>query len=313
MRRRQQKARQSHYCLLVNKSAPNYSRRAVERLTAQIRRRGGYFTVFEPESAAQLSQTAQKVCGLRRWHRGAPQQFSRRGKVTGLVACGGDGTFNQVARVALKANIPVGMLPMGSENNIARALCGSVDHDDAIKKIVARKYRKIDTATAAGQIFVSSAGIGFIPQLGQLLKSRGKPRFCLSWSPLASRAAASVKLRKMVVKIDAFRFEVQPIMVNVNLLPYTLTLPLSPVSAFDDHRAEVLLDFGPEASVFAPFVRQICRKKYTYGNQVKLFRGADISIEPARGALLYYDGELVEVKDNALEVKIASRQLKVFC
>lgn len=260
-RRRHDKGKHIHYCLLVNRTASEYNQRVVKKLIERIRQKGGYYTVFEPESRAQLYQTAQRACGLRRWFRAAPQQFARRGKVTSLIACGGDGTVNQVARVAAKADLPLGILPMGKLNNIAKSLCGSADPDLAINKIMARNYRKIDTATVAGQMFIGSAGIGFTPEMTELLAGRKPPRFCLGWSGLASKAASAVEMKRVIIQIDAFRFEVHPTILNINLLPYSFGLPLTPLSVPDDKTAEVVFNFGVDTEPFSTFVRQICRKK----------------------------------------------------
>ena len=312
-RRRHEKSKHSHFCLLVNKSASNYNERDVQKLIGQIRAKGGYYTVFGPDSASYLSQTAQRACGLRRWPRSAPWQFAKRGKVTSLIACGGDGTVNLVARVALKADLPLGILPMGRLNNIAVSLYGSADPDVAIDKIVSRKYCKIDTANVAGQMFIGSAGIGFAPQMTELLASHRQPRFCMGWGSLATKASASVKIKKTVIKIDAFSFEVKPIILNVNLLPYSFGLPLSPMSDNNDRTAEVIFNFGVDTEPFSTFARQICKKKYIYGSSVKLFRGKEISFEPAGGTMLYYDGELMKLSGATAEVRIGEEQLKVFC
>jgi diacylglycerol kinase family enzyme len=313
MRRRRAKGKHSHYCLLVNRAASGYDARHIKKLIEGIRGSGGYYTVFEPESAALLHQTAQRVCGLRPWRRGAPQHFARRGKVSALIACGGDGTFNIVAKVALKADIPAGMLPMGDNNDIARSLCGVADIDVAIEKILKRSYRKIDTVSVGQHFVVGSAGIGLIPEISRMLKKSGRPRFCLGWSSLAAKATASVKTKKMTVKIDAFRFEVHPVMLNINLLPYSVTLPFSPASVVDDRCVEVILSFEPDAAPLSTFVRQVCRKKHMYGDHVRLYRGTDINIEPLKNVTLFCDGELVELKETSLKVTLGERQLKVFC
>ncbi|UCE24699.1 MAG: hypothetical protein JSU74_01215 [Candidatus Zixiibacteriota bacterium] len=313
MRKRHEKGKHSHYCILVNRSAAGYSKVCVSKLIGEIRRKGSYYTVFEPDSATQLYQTAQRACGLRRWHRGAPQQFSRRGKVTSLIACGGDGTVNLVARVALKANLPMGIVPTGKLNNIAMSLYGKSDPERAISKAVGRNYRKIDTAVAAGQLFIGSAGLGLACSMTELLNGRRQPRFCLGWSGLASKAAAAVDLKKVVIKIDAFRFEARPIIMNVNLLPYSFGLPLSPISVSDDRTAEVIFNLGIDTEPFSTFIRQVCRRKYIYGSSVKLFRGRDIGLESVKGQVLYYDGELMSLNQDRLDVKIGTSQLKVYC
>ncbi len=312
-RRRHEKGRHTHYCILVNRTASEYSQRHVKKLCERIRQKGGYYSVFEPESRTQMYQTAQRVCGLRRWPRAIPQQFARRGKVTSLIACGGDGTVNQVARVALKADLPLGILPMGNLNNIARSLCAGADADTAIDRITERHYRKIDTAAVAGQMFVAFAGIGFAPEMTELLAGRKPPRFCLGWSGLASKAASAVEVKKILIRIDAFRFEIHPTILNIHLLPYGFGLPLTPLSVPDDRTAEVIFNFGVDTEPFSTFIRQVCRRKYVYGNTVKLFRGKEIRLESVGRRKLCYDGEYMDLIGDSVDIKINAQQLKVFC
>jgi diacylglycerol kinase family enzyme len=162
-------------------------------------------------------------------------------------------------------------------------------------------------------MFIGSAGIGFATQMTELLAGRNRPRFCLGWSGLASKAAGAVNLKKMSVRIDAFRFEVHPIIFNVNLLPYSFGLPLTPLSVADDQTAEVVFNFGVDTEPFSTFARQVCKRKYVFGASVKLFRGKEVSIEPVRNTTLCYDGELMDLTGDKVDIKISPTQLKVFC
>jgi len=251
--------------------------------------------------------------GKRRSSRSLPQPFARGGPVTALVACGGDGTLNLVARAAMKVDLPVGYLPMGKFNDIARFLYDSLDTNIAIEKILTGGYRTLDVGSAANQPFLSSLGVGFTPQLAEELEGNSLPRFGLGWSQLSQKAAANVSVQKTVVKVDAFRFETTPIILNVNLLPYSLGLMLSPASLANDGHAEIIFDHGESTGSFSGYVRKIYKKKYLYGNEVRLYRGKVISWQPMKGRTLYLDGELLDIPTDTLEIKIGTGQLNVFC
>lgn len=59
-----------------------------------------------------------------------------------VVACGGDGTVQLVAKNMMKKNIPMGIIPLGSANGLATALHLSEDLEEAID-IVFGEPRKI--------------------------------------------------------------------------------------------------------------------------------------------------------------------------
>jgi diacylglycerol kinase (ATP) len=312
VRRRKQKA-QAHYYLLINSRAANHNRDVVTRLATAIREQGGYYTTYESESPADLIDKARLTCGLKRRHRPLPRYLQQRGKVTAVVACGGDGTVNLAAGVALQANLPLGILPLGRFNNIARALYGSSDIEEAIQKTVNRGYRRIDTATVADRLVIASFSAGLIPELARLLEEKRTPKFGFRWSQLGAKAAQSVRMRKTVIKIDAFRFDLRPTMVSINLLPYTIGLPLSPASVCDDHQLETIFDVGGSANELSSFVRLIYKKRYSYGTGVRLFRGSTVTFQPVKRQTVYLDGELTTLPTDVAEVQVSEKQLKVFC
>jgi len=133
---RPQRGKKMHLALLINRQAQGYQKKHVTRLISRIRSKGGSYTFYEPESALDLVKQAEVVVGLRKSTREYPAPFARGGEVTGMVACGGDGTFNLVARAALQKGLPVGFLPMGKYNNIARSLITDADLSKSIKAIL---------------------------------------------------------------------------------------------------------------------------------------------------------------------------------
>lgn len=311
IRRRQQRAKKPHFAILVNKKAEAFDQRAVDKLTSALKAAGGYHSVFEPATAMDMLRQAEVAVGLSQPTGGLTLPFARGGKITALIACGGDGSFNLVARAAMKADLPVGILPVGKLNNIARFLYGTTDTAEVIKHLIVGAYEKIDTGRVADQVFFGSIGLGFVSHLAQELEGRALPRFAIGWSQLGSRTAAGVPLKKTVLKVDSFRFEASPVIININLLPYSAGLPFSPASIADDGMAEIILDQGNKPGDFSTYTRLIFKKKYLYGNEVRLYRGREITIQPLRDRTLYLDGELLKLPTDILEIRIENKKLSV--
>ena len=312
MRKRQQKQKNNHYCLFVNQSAANYNLSYIKKLTNAIRRGGGSYTIFEPDTPLKLLHTAQKVVGLRKWHRQIPRAFQQRGKVTALIACGGDGTVNLIGRVGIQSSLPVGILPMGKFNNIARSLYEDFSVEKLIKIILKGQYQKIDYGLVGQQIFIGSAALRFTVEMQKQLQQNNLSRFAFRWGQYSSKAVSELTPKQMIIKIDAFRFEVSPSILNINLLPYSIGLPFSEASIFDDSYAEIIFDYKTDKKNITQFIRQMYKKKYIYGSDVKLFRGQKITIQPTKGDVLYLDGELVDLPNEMLEIEIKNNKLKVF-
>ncbi len=313
MRHRQQKGSRSHYLILANRRAGEYSERVIRRLTGDIRRHHGFYTVVENDQAQALIDQARSICRLNRRSRSVPQYVARRGPVTALVAAGGDGTVNLTASVAVAADLPMGILPMGRMNNIARSLCKQVEMRHAISAIVNRKYRAIDAAFFGRHLVVGSVGLGLMPQLAAQLNGQKPPRFAFRFAAMVSHLAERVEPQERVVKLDAFQFDIKPRLLSINLLPYTLGLKMSPASLADDHQAEVIFDVGCTPKDLGQYLRDVYKNKFLYGAGVRLYRGAVINIGAVTRQPCLIDGEVVEVQEEMVELQIGKDKLKVFC
>ncbi|MDZ4723247.1 MAG: diacylglycerol kinase family protein [candidate division Zixibacteria bacterium] len=309
-KRRKRISGKSHFCLLVNKKSAEYDPKAITKLTTAIKEQGGFYTITEPETAGELLEHAHAAASNKLQE--LPGDASKWGKITALIACGGDGTVNLAARAALEHDMPIGILPLGRWNNIARSLYSDRSTDKVITQILSGKTRMADSAVASGQPFFGSIGLGFVPLFAEEFSQRKFPRlFNFGWASLGSQIASKVKAEAMTIKVDSFRFEVTPIMININLVPYTVGLPMSPVSLTDDGSAEVIFDYGNHADEFSAYTRKIAKGEYVYGNIIRLYRGKVITCQPTKGKTLYLDGELIILPNNSLEVSMAPKQLTV--
>ena len=312
IRKRQQKGSQSHYLILINRQAANFSETAVRKLTNSIRHKSGFFTTIEADSPSHLLAKGKIACGLKGRQR-VPAFMSGRGNVTAIIAAGGDSTVNLAAQLALMAKLPMGIYPLGKYNTIAHSLCPEVSLSNAIETILSKKYRPIDTVRAGNRLVVGSFCMGLLPRLAHLLNGKRPPRFGFRWASLGSKAASETTKQNLTIKVDTFRFDVTPRMFSIHLLPYCLGLAVSPISIPDDGIMEVIFDIGCSEQDLGHYVRDIFKKKYLYGNTVRLFRGSVVHLRPINGQELMIDGEVVQFEEEEVSIQINNTQLKVFC
>ena len=89
-----------------------------------------------------------------------------------VVAVGGDGTINEVARGLLNSDTPMGILPRGSGNGLARHLGISVILTDAIDNLFHNKVMKIDTLSINDKLSLNVSGIGFDGHVANLFANK---------------------------------------------------------------------------------------------------------------------------------------------
>jgi YegS/Rv2252/BmrU family lipid kinase len=104
-------------------------------------------------------------------HRGHGGEVTRAmvGKgVAAVVAWGGDGTINEVASELVNRAIPLGIVPAGSGNGLARELRIEWDPRRALETALKGRVRQIDAGELGGRHFFNVAGIGLDAHLADV-------------------------------------------------------------------------------------------------------------------------------------------------
>ena len=69
-----------------------------------------------------------------------------------ILACGGDGTVTACAEGVADSGVPLGILPLGTGNLLARNVGLPADLDGALAVALSGGEQKLDTGTANGQL-----------------------------------------------------------------------------------------------------------------------------------------------------------------
>ncbi len=250
---------------------------------------------------------AENLCSNRK----VPDFVRRRGKITALVSCGGDGTLNLTSRVAIKHSLPVGIVPMGKDNNIFRSLFSDLSFSKAIRNIFQKKQILINTGLIGNQIFLGSFGYGYTVELFKYFAKRKMPKFKFGWSSALAEILKNLHKKKMIVKIDSFRFETDLRFLNINLQKYSAGLPIGNGSFDSDKKLELIFDFDASEKHFTEFSHKTNKGTYRYGSDIRMFRGEKITIQPLKDDVVYVDGELIKIPSNIVEISMSEQQLNV--
>jgi diacylglycerol kinase family enzyme len=82
-----------------------------------------------------------------------------------VVVAGGDGTINAVASACVGVNRPLGIVPAGTFNYVARNLGLPTDIAEAVSVIVNGLTRGVDIGEVNGRIFLNNAGFGLYSKM----------------------------------------------------------------------------------------------------------------------------------------------------
>lgn len=109
-----------------------------------------------------------------------------------VVLAGGDGTLAGAAPALMEAAKPMGVLPVGTANDLARTLAIPADPVKAAEIIAAGRTRRIDLGLANGHPFFNVASVGLAADVAQALAA-GEKR---ALGRFAYAAAAARVLRR---------------------------------------------------------------------------------------------------------------------
>ena len=91
-----------------------------------------------------------------------------------VVIGGGDGTLNAAAPALVETGLPLGILPLGTANDLARTLELPADPVAAASVITAGHTRPVDLGEVNGIFYFNVASIGFSAHLARRLTAEAK-------------------------------------------------------------------------------------------------------------------------------------------
>ena len=169
--------------LLVNRKA----RRGGEALDPVIVRlkAGGLAVEVEPFEA--LPEIGRDIVRL-------------RDRTDLVIVCGGDGSVSSAGLAVMESDLPMGIIPMGTANDLARTLHIPMDLIEAADVIIRGGTRRIDVGTVNGNAFFNVASIGLSSELANGLDPALKKRF--------GRLGYALAAMKVLAKADTFSAEI---------------------------------------------------------------------------------------------------------
>ncbi|MDD5204998.1 MAG: lipid kinase [Desulfobacterales bacterium] len=94
-----------------------------------------------------------------------------------IILGGGDGTMNHAAGMILRSGLTLGILPLGTANDLARTLGIPLSMEAAFQVIAEGKVRRIDLGRVNGRLFFNVAHIGLGAEVTHRISREEKNRW----------------------------------------------------------------------------------------------------------------------------------------
>ena len=116
----------------------------------------------------------------------APRILALQTEVSCVILGGGDGTLHAAAPALLESGLTLGILPLGTANDLARSLGIPAEAEAAAATILAGRTRAIDVGTVNEVPFFNVASLGLSTEITKRLNRIMKRRFGILAYPLAA-------------------------------------------------------------------------------------------------------------------------------
>ena len=145
---------------------------------------------------------------------GHAEQIARETTAKVVVAVGGDGTVNEVARGLVGTDKILGIIPCGSGDGLALHLGISRVFTKALDTVISGKIQSLDAGNINGRTFFSVCGVGFDAVVSERFAKSGK-RGMLNYIEQGILTWMEYKPDKYTINIDGKEWESEAALITV--------------------------------------------------------------------------------------------------
>lgn len=208
-----------------------------------------------------------------------------------VLAWGGDGTINEVVSALAFDDVPLGIVPAGSGNGLARELGVHSRPERAIADALQAVPRAMDLGEIDGRLFANVAGIGFDAHIASRFATATRRGF-VGYAGITVRALRSYAPQHYRISIDGVETSHRAILVTIaNSAQFGNNARIAPGARVDDGELDLVV--VEERSRIAT----ICQVPRLFNGTANRIRGCTIrriravTIESEQPMAYHVDGE----------------------
>ena len=248
-----------------------------------------------PEQIAEVMDAERFDCEVRfteyRGHAAEIAREAAKDSVDVVVAVGGDGTVNEVARSLVHTDTALGIIPCGSGNGLARHLCIPLNVTKALELINTCQIEAFDYGVINGLPFFCTCGMGFDAFISLKFAEAGK-RGPITYVENVLKEGLKYKPETYEIVDDSGTNSYNAFLIAcANASQYGNNAYIAPGATMKDGLMDVIV-MEPFDALEAPQIAADLFMK-TLGNnsKIKTFRTRQLTIHRKQPGAIHYDGD----------------------
>jgi YegS/Rv2252/BmrU family lipid kinase len=226
------------------------------------------------------------------------------------VVISGDGLIGAVGGALAGAETPLGLIPGGRGNDLARALGIPDDPEAAVEVILAGHSRRIDVGEANGKRFLGIVSVGFDSECNRLANETHFIRGNLVYAYSMVRTLISWRSARFTVVDGGERKRLEGYFVDVaNNSVYGGGMYIAPEAEIDDGQFDVVAITDVGKLRFLRGLRDVLKGAHIDKEEVVTFRASRLELDASRPFPVYADGD--HLTDLPVSLRILPSSLSI--
>lgn len=227
-----------------------------------------------------------------------------------VVAVGGDGTVNEVARAIVHSDTALGILPCGSGNGLARHLMLPMNLKKSIEIINQCEIHDLDYGVINGYPFFCTCGMGFDAFVSMKFAESGK-RGPISYAENILREGLKYQPETYTLEDETGTKQYKAFLIScANASQYGNNAYIAPQASMSDGLLDVII-MEPFDVIEAPQISiEMFNKTLDKNSKIKTFKCKRLHIHRKQAGYIHYDGDPI-MTDADVDIELKSKGIRV--
>ena len=227
-----------------------------------------------------------------------------------VVAVGGDGTVNEVARSIVHSDTALGIIPCGSGNGLARHLMLPMNLKKAIQIINRCEIHNLDYGVINGYPFFCTCGMGFDAFVSMKFAEAGK-RGPITYVENVLREGLKYKPETYEIEDENGKMRYKAFLIScANASQYGNNAYIAPQASMSDGLMDVII-MEPFDVLEAPQISiDMFNKTLDKSSKIKTFKCKKLRIHRKEAGVIHFDGDPV-MTDKDIEIELKEKGIRI--
>jgi YegS/Rv2252/BmrU family lipid kinase len=227
-----------------------------------------------------------------------------------VVAVGGDGTVNEVARSIVHSDTALGIIPCGSGNGLARHLMLPMNLKKAIQIINRCEIHDLDYGVINGYPFFCTCGMGFDAFVSMKFAEAGK-RGPITYVENVLREGLKYKPETYEIEDENGKMRYKAFLIScANASQYGNNAYIAPQASMSDGLMDVII-MEPFDVLEAPQISiDMFNKTLDKSSKIKTFKCKKLRIHRKEAGVIHFDGDPV-MTDKDIEIELKEKGIRI--